>query len=425
MRIPAVLAIVCLASCQSYQEHPLLEEEMLRQSSLDTAPIAAKADGAELPYADFENLVITRSPELRQLRALANEAAAVAAVPTPFPNPTLSTGVAAGFDTEGVGRRSAGLIGINWDIPLDGRRGLLDDLHRTAALRAEVAVLARAEELKIDSREAVALAHQSEKKLQLLDAIAADSAQAAGLIKRLSQKGVGNTLDAALFETAARQDALAAARCRQEAAAARSRLGALAAQPLISAIQAPATPAQGEDKDAHARILKRHPAIARHRAAFVEAEARLRLEIRKQYPTLQLGSAFGGEPGSDMKRLDLTLGVSLPIFDRNQPAIAAAAAARESRRQDFQAALDAALAALAGRQEECRAAAFACDEAAELATAAEAALKLARSGFEAGAVDHLRLLEAGRALRQARLQLAEAEAARANAELRLAASTGG
>ena len=68
-----------------------------------------------------------------------------------------------------------------------------------------------------------------------------------------------------------------------------------------------------------------HPELARLRARYEAAEAALRLEISKQFPDLRIGPSAAGDSGDKKTVLGLALGIALPIFDRNQQAIAAAA----------------------------------------------------------------------------------------------------
>lgn len=59
---------------------------------------------------------------------------------------------------------------------------------------------------------------------------------------------------------------------------------------------------------------------------YAAQEQQLRLEVRKQYPTVQLGPGFGWDRGEH--KLLLGVGLSLPLFDRNQAGIAQAEAQR-------------------------------------------------------------------------------------------------
>lgn len=69
-------------------------------------------------------------------------------------------------------------------------------------------------------------------------------------------------------------------------------------------------------------------------ASYETAERQLQLEVRKQYPDIVIGPGYGREDGQDQ----LLLGVSmpLPIWNRNQQAVAEASAQRDVARGVFE-----------------------------------------------------------------------------------------
>ncbi len=69
-----------------------------------------------------------------------------------------------------------------------------------------------------------------------------------------------------------------------------------------------------------AAVLKCHPAIRRRAAEYEVAEASLRLEVRRQYPDIQLGPALGMEDGQG--RGGVGFSVPLPILNANRRGIA-------------------------------------------------------------------------------------------------------
>lgn len=78
------------------------------------------------------------------------------------------------------------------------------------------------------------------------------------------------------------------------------------------------------------------PLLAVERAEHESAEQTLRLEIARQYPDLVLGPLVGGEEGQT--RIGFAGGIPIPLWNRNQRAIAEAQAAREAARVSFEAA---------------------------------------------------------------------------------------
>ena len=90
---------------------------------------------------------------------------------------------------------------------------------------------------------------------------------------------------------------------------------------IPSAVSAPA-----EEK------LLSHPAIKAAMAAHDTSEAELKLEIRKQYPELSVSPGFEHEDGNS--KIGLGVGITLPLWNRNQQGIAQATAERSIKEYD-------------------------------------------------------------------------------------------
>jgi outer membrane protein TolC len=156
-------------------------------------------------------------------------------------------------------------------------------------------------------------------------------------------------------------------------------------------------------------VVGEHAGLLRLRAQHEVAERRLHLEVMRQYPDLTIGTGFGGEPGERQTRLGLTFGITLPLFDRNQHAIAAAMREREAARVRYFSAVQDILTAVERAQLEL---ALAIEHHRilrdEVVPAAEANLAIARVSVEAGSAGGLELLDAQRSLRQVQIEVLEA-----------------
>jgi outer membrane protein TolC len=140
------------------------------------------------------------------------------------------------------------------------------------------------------------------------------------------------------------------------------------------------------------------------------AEARLRLEIARQYPDLRLGPSFSQETGERKTVLGLPLGIELPLFDRNQQGITAARQHREEVRAKYEAAANRALAVLDRTYWNLQLAQEKWNLVREVfLPGAEANIRLARKLHEAGALDSLRLLETERSQRAVLVEVSDAE----------------
>jgi outer membrane protein TolC len=73
--------------------------------------------------------------------------------------------------------------------------------------------------------------------------------------------------------------------------------------------------------------------VRRGLAEYAAAEANLQLEIAKQYPDIQLGPAYDFDEGHN--KFSLGLGITIPLFNRNQGPIAEADARRKQAAANF------------------------------------------------------------------------------------------
>lgn len=79
-------------------------------------------------------------------------------------------------------------------------------------------------------------------------------------------------------------------------------------------------------------MLMQHPAIKAAMAAHDTSEAELQREIRRQYPELSVGPGFEHDDGNS--KVGVGLGINLPLWNRNQEAIAQARAERNIKEYD-------------------------------------------------------------------------------------------
>lgn len=88
----------------------------------------------------------------------------------------------------------------------------------------------------------------------------------------------------------------------------------------------PATPPEPMPTPSEDELL-RHPRICAALVAHKATEEELRMEIRKQYPSLEISPGYAREDGD--KKLTLSVGFTLPLWNRNREAIARAAGGRQ------------------------------------------------------------------------------------------------
>ncbi|MCB9858375.1 MAG: TolC family protein [Phycisphaerales bacterium] len=166
--------------------------------------------------------------------------------------------------------------------------------------------------------------------------------------------------------------------------------------------------------DRRATLLAGHPRILAARADYEVAEQSFRLEIRKQYPDLNLGPSFSLEEG--FSRAGLGFGLPIPLWNRNRQGIAEAFAEREAAKSRAETTVQSAIAELALIETQL---AYADDRLAmlksELAPLVDKQIEETRTLLDLGEVDVLVLREALRASLEAKLDILDATLARAQA----------
>ena len=137
---------------------------------------------------------------------------------------------------------------------------------------------------------------------------------------------------------------------------------------------------------------------------------------REQHPEQDQGQVDprdvpeNGETGEDQALLGLSLGIELPLFDRNQQAIAEAAKRREQVRTQYEAAANRALAGLEGALRSVELTTLRGDLLRnEVLPRAAESMRIARESLSAGSGDALRLLDATRSQRELQVELLDVE----------------
>jgi len=122
-----------------------------------------------------------------------------------------------------------------------------------------------------------------------------------------------------------------------------------------SAGAATLTPGGGKNdiQQALADLPQRRPDLLALRAGYQSQEAKLRLAIWNQFPMLTVGASRDSD-NSAYKNLGLSLGITLPIFNRNRGNIRIETVTRQRLHDDYQNRIDAAYADVALAQADLR-----------------------------------------------------------------------
>lgn len=422
--------VVACAACVRYEPRPLDPAvhplEVLRRDLRDSALVAAVSRHGGRPQSDRwtdQQLALAAlrfRSDLRRLRA--EWRAASAAVRTAGERPAI--GVQGDVERRVGGRDEGspwvvGLAGL-LQLELGGKRGARLQAARAAVTLAESRLVGASRTAAVEARLAAAsLAHAI-----------ADADDAGAEVRALEAV---QALERARFDEAALdaselartgseiQDArLAAAEAQHAALAARAALAAAIAVPVralhslvpvVGRHTACASIDSVAPTELAAGVVARRPELAMALAEYAVAESRLRLEVARQFPDLELGPGFVWDQG--VNRWALAFALPALLGSRNRGAIAEAGVAREVAGLRVAEVQDSVLADVEVAAQRCRGAALELVAADSVVAAAERLHERQRAAYQRGETSSL---EPARA----ELQLVRARRARGAAERRLA-----
>lgn len=424
--IATILACLLVTGCQKYRADPLLPEDVFRTIEEQRSPgvVAAGTREASVespPQAQPFTLqcaadwLRSHGPDVQDALAEYRTALALARIDTPLPNPGLEIGPQFGFGPDlGTVNRVTPFGSIGFTIPLGKRLRRQSELNRAMAEVARVQAQARFRELYLDLRSRYAELAVARTRLALRRQIAASAAQSLEAGRKLIQAGQAAALDVALFELEhqrALAEELDAERESVEVEGALSTLlgvhferFAVLPDPALPVLP-PALPEYAQLREG---LIGNHTALARLRAQYEAAERALRLEIARQFPDLQIGTGWENEVGERKTVIGLTLGIELPLFDRNQQGIAEATKRREEVRVKYEAEARRALAELERAHRDLLLARRSAEIVrGKILPLAQQNVDLARQAIDTGSASALHLLEADRSLRISRVESLE------------------
>lgn len=352
LRLTWPACALLLAGCQSYRAEPFDAETFgrawrARSEGIATArplPPAAANDltnGLTLPEA--EAVALLYNPALRVARLTSGVAQARAAHAGRWADPVLAV------DAERIvsGAADPWVVGgvVNLTLPLTGR--LEAEKRRAAAEHTAELVRVAGQEWATRQRLKMTWAEWSTQaqRLALLDALIGRLDSLNRVVERLATAGALTRIEARLFriERATRQ----AERIASAARLTELRLDLLATlglMPDAPVTFVPAMPIEPVPVEA-AALVARNFDIRTAAAEYETAERALQREVRAQYPDLVLGPGFGTDEGDE--RVLLGLSLPLPLWNRNQAAIAEASANRRLARTKLEMVIETQTGALA------------------------------------------------------------------------------
>lgn len=425
---PALL--LCVTGCEKYRAKPLHAErtfnDVERQRRLLTTARDADAPGstaevvpASQPFTFMRAVELMRahSPSLKEVNAEYQARLALSKVKSPLPNPAFEAGPSYSFGPD-VGNlyRAQPFASIGFTIPTGKRLKRQDELNRANAEVAFAEASIRYRELYLELRESYSELAIAKLRVELRAKIANSAAQSTAASKKLIEAGFASALDAGLIELEQARLKTEELSAGADVEAARAQLAALTGVSAehLEPVPSPALPelpsSPPDLQELKQLLVHNHPELARLRAKYEVAERSLRLEIARQYPDFHIGPGFERDGGEKKSSLGLTLGIDLPIFDRNQQGVAQAKQEREAARIRYEAAANRALAEVerAHRSYQLSREKLLLIQQTVLPKAA-ANIETAKKSLEAGMTDSLKFLETERGQRAVLIDALETE----------------
>lgn len=319
-----------------------LARRLAAEESTDPSEFDAE-DGLTLPEAEVVALVF--NPELRLARMQAGVAKATADTAGIWEDPV--TGINLNDVLQHANSGFSMGAEISFTIPISGRL----DAEKERAGAAYAAHLALVQAAEWDTRMELRRAWAAWSSTRQRVAMVAETLDAVSLVAdiadRLEAAGEMPRVEARLLriERATVKSDLTHLRAKvAEREVAVKRILGLAPWASIRLVPDTVPPATPVDlATLRDRMVAQSPLIAAHRALYEVAEKALAVEIRKQYPDIEIGPSYNTDGNED-----LTLGVRfpLPLWNHNQQGVAVADAGRTLERARFEATLERCLADL-------------------------------------------------------------------------------
>lgn len=428
--------LVALAGCQSYAPMPLdpqahhaewasrsPDSESVREfaARLGQAPPQIGAEGLRL--ADAEIVALCFNPTLRQARARAAVAMANSEYAGLWDDPSVS------FDllriVESVPEPWTIGGALSFTIPISGRLPAEKSLA-SAEYDLELRRVAQAEwDTVMTVRSTWAQWSAAQLQAELMRELIERVDSIVSVVDRLERAQSLSRLEGRLFrmESAGRRSDLLLldAQADQLEYELKSLLGLMPDAP-VKLLPQVASASAVEDIDGN-MLEERNPELAALRAAYEVAEKNLLVEVRKQYPDLQIGPAYEWDDGQS--KIGFGAGIPLPLLNANRQGIAVARAERDAARAAYEAAVEQLVSASMQRARHYHATASARQSIEhDLLPLAEAQIADERRIAELGELNVLLTLESIVRVHETKVRLIDARLAEAQAAFDLQALLG-
>lgn len=388
--IAASLTLLCLFGCHSYQPAPV-DLDAHFDAFRSRAPAFDHADG--LRRADARELAKLLHPDARLARKRAGVATAERDQAGRWDDPQLQTNLQRVL--ENVPHRWIAMAQIGFTVPINGRLGkqrALADRRRDLAL---VTAWQTEQQVANDLDRAWIAWSAAGRRVELFAQTCQNLERLESIAERLVTAGSLTRPGARIFALERRERqagrALAEAELHAAGLEVRRRIG-LHPDADVPLLREPSLEPFVATPLARQSALRHGPRLRELDAAHETAEADLHLQIRLQYPDLQLWPGWQEEDAQPRAAFGVNL--PLPLWNRNEPEIQRALAEREHTAEALRCGLEQVIQELAIAEVRRDAAGEQARRFAELLELAEEQLDDSRRLADAGQFDPLITLDA-------------------------------
>lgn len=336
-----VLISLLVFGCQKYTPKPIDRQKMVNDA--DLARETLLLPDQPLTLSTLLELVSLNNPDLQLIRAQYIQQEKFAKTKTPFANPNIGLGLSKGFNIEGATKSlTQPFVSLGFTVPLWGKRKLARDLEflEAAATQQEYIILHR--NIFLELRQVYTNLKLNKYQLVILNDLISFLDIELKLAEKQVLLGQISLLDLGILKAEYEQSLSEKQIVEQELIMLYSKLSGISglSSKVLQKLEIPKFEVSSLELPSREvalnYLIENSPALNRLHAKYDIAEKSLALEIKKQYPDLQIESGFEKEPGQSAKYLGLALGMELPIFDRNQKGILLAHQKREQILLEYQ-----------------------------------------------------------------------------------------
>jgi cobalt-zinc-cadmium efflux system outer membrane protein len=326
----AMLLLLSMAACGFGQSGPDLLKDVAVRPAME--------------LEDFEKLALTANPTLQQGIAMAEQSAGQARQAGVYPNPIV------GYQGEQIrgGSFGGGEQGafVQQRFVLGGKLGLRRDVYEQQRRGDEIGVEEQRSRIKSGVQQSFMSALAAQETVSLRKRLLAIANDAVDTAHRLANVGQADAPDVLQAEVEAEQAEIEHSTAQRAYIADFYTLAAIAGKPEI-----PVSPLKGDlqhppqldPEQIVDRILRDSPLLKRAQQEVVRAQAELKSARREKVPDLEIHAGLQqnleGINGNPRYPVGLqgfaTVGIALPIFDRNQGNAVAAEAEVEMAQSEL------------------------------------------------------------------------------------------